>query len=787
MFLPFFSATKICEAQAKTESAGLDGLLSSNVHCCKNQCFAFTNTARKMKNLRSLLRLAAFLLSLNPVSSQTTWTYFAPPPDPSCQAARGNTILMGTIGAGIVRFDTLGNRTVFNTNNSGLPSDSISLLAIDAAENWWMIDPVGISRFDGGDAQTWTLVQIGLPIGTQVREMRAAPDSSLYVASDKGVAIFKNGVWSVLNTSNSGLPSNNVWDVAFGPDRKRYFATSGSGLVVQDGSNWTSYTTANTGISSFNNVFSVAITTSGTLWATGGFAPATAIRLAKFEAGVWTGLTSVNIGITPATPLRKLMAGNAGQLYLTTSSTVSILQQGTWTHYRTPEIGCAHYADIIAPVEDGAGRLWVHTACQLARFDGQAWRGLSLGLPGPPDGTLFDGIAEGSDGTIWIGTYEGGYVARLKNDDSWEQYYPTNYGATNTRVTSIQAAPDGQMWFGFEKSEILRYADGNWTLFDTCAAQFSNHLIVAAATAPNGDQWFALAPLPGSPATFSAGLARLSASGQWQFFSDANAPLTPNHYIRKILFEADGTAWFATTSAGILRYKIGVWETLTMSNSGLPSNGVRYLAQAPDGAIWACTDAGLARFDGQNWTVLNTANSGLPSDLTARIAFDKAGSMYVGYASATPGVPGARVAVLRGGTWTELLPPGWLNSPKNAPDAFIVDSKNRLWFADFYDPGVYRYDPMLVSTEEPHAAPTRIFATPNPTAGVLTLRLETPLTSEARLYVWNSWGQSVYTSMVPQTAGTAVPLDLGQQSAGVYWVRLSQEGGAAATARVVKR
>ncbi len=738
-----------------------------------------------MKNLRSFLRLATFLLSLHPVLSQTTWTYFAPPPDPSCQAARGNTILMGTIGAGIVRFDTLGNRTVFNTDNSGIPSDSVTYLVIDIAGNWWMIDRGGISRFDGTDAQTWTTVQIGLPVGTLVREMKAAPDSSLYVVSDNGVAIFKNDTWSVLNTSTSGLPTNNIWDVAFGPDGKRYFATTGKGVVVQDGANWISYTTANTGINTLNNVYAVAVTTDGILWAIGGLSPIAGVRLAKFEAGVWTGFTSVGIGITPSAPLRKLTAGSAGQIYLISLSTASILQQGTWTHYKSQEIGCAPDADI-APVEDGAGRIWIFTPCQLARFDGQTWHGLTLGLPGPPDGTLFDGIAEGPDGSIWMGTYEGGYIARLKEDDAWEQYHPTNFGATNARVTSVQGAPDGQMWFGLENSEILRYANGDWTLFDTCAAYFPGNFVITAATAPNGDQWFSFGPSSSPPTAPFDGLARYSADGQWQFFSTANAPLVTG-YIRKILFEADGTAWFATTFVGILRYKNGVWDNLTVSNSGLPSNNVRYLAQAPDGAIWACTGAGLSRFDGQNWTVLNTSNSGLPSDVTARIAFDKAGSMYVGYDSATPGVPGARVAVLRGGVWTELLPPGWLNSFKDEPDAFIVDSKNRLWFADFYDSGVYRYDPMLVSTEEPSAASTRIFATPNPTTGLLTLRLETPLASEASLSVWNSLGQNIHTNIIPQTAGTTVPVDLSQMPAGVYWVRLLPEGGAAATVRVVRQ
>jgi len=729
----------------------------------------------------STLFILCLSLALN--AQNDTWTYFAPPPDPYCQAARGNNILIGTIGAGIVRFDTLGNRTLLNTDNSTIPSDTVTYLAIDAEENWWMIQANGFSRFDGINTQTWTLAQMGFPVNTFVREMRAAPDSSMYVISDNGVAIFKNDTWSVLNTSNSGLPTNNVWDVAFGPDGKRYFATTGSGIVVQDDTAWTSYTSANTGISLLNNVFSVAVTTEGVLWAIGGTSSAAAIRLAKFEAGIWTGFTAVGIGITPGVPLRKLTAGSAGQLYLTTLSTVSILEQGNWAHYYAQEIGCAP-TGTITPVEDGAANIWIFTSCQLARFDGQTWQLFSAGLPGPPSGILYDGIAEGADGSIWIGTYGGAYIARLKNDDTWEQYQALNYGAAQNNVYSIQGTPNGQIWFGLENSEILRYADGNWTLFDTCAVHFPGHFVLTAATAPNGDQWFSLSPYPSSP--FAAGLARYTVGGLWEFFSDANAPLALNQYIRKIIFEADGTAWFATTYGGILRYSGGVWETLTMSNSGLPSNRVFYLGLAPDGAIWACTDVGLARFDGQNWTTLNSSNSGLPSDVITRVAFDNAGGMYVGYPSSGM-LP--TVAVLRGGTWIELMPLMPLagqNFSYVEPDAFIVDSQNRLWFSEFYHAGVFNYDPMLVSTGEPDTAPTHILSTPNPTAGLTTLQLETPLTSEASLNVLNSLGWRVFTTIVPQTAGTTISVDLGNLPAGVYWLRLLQKGGVAGAARVVK-
>lgn len=738
------------------------------------------------------MRSILFSLCLSLVYSYLTaqsgaWTYFAPPPDVSSLAATGNTMLAGTNGAGIVRFDTLDNRTIFNTANSDLPSDSITHLAIDAEGHWWMQHPGSISRFDGANAQTWSLAQTGLPANAAIRALKAALDSSLYVATDNGVAIFKDGAWTVLNTANSGLPTNNIHDVAFGPDGKVYYATTGSGVVVQDGANWTSYTSANSGVTLMDNVFSVSVTTEGILWVIGGVNSNALIRLAKLEAGAWTGYTAVSIGLgTPAPLLRKVVAGSAGRLILTTTSTVSILQQGVWVHYNRDEIGCSPDGSI-ASAEDGAGRIWVHTACeQLAQFDGEVWSRQATGLNGTPGGIMYDGIAEGADGSIWFGAEFGRYITRLTTDNTWEQYFPVDYGASSNDVYSVQADPDGAIWFGLDSALILRYSDGKWSLFDTCATHFPGHFVLTSAGAPNGDRWFSFHRA--SPT--SSGLARYGAGGQWQFFTLANSPM-PLAYTRKILIDADGTAWFTTAVAnkGIFRYNGATWDSITVNNSGLPSNRVNFLAQAPDGAIWAATIAGLARYDGQTWTVLNTSNSGLPSNRVARVAFDQAGGMYVGYAPETSGAPGARVAVLRGGVWTELIPPNWQNSFQDEPDAFFVDSQNRFWFAKLVDNfgGVYRYDPMLVSTGEPITRQPLFSVSPNPTAGPLTLRLEAPLRADARLHIWNSFGQMVYQRPISQTAETSVPLDLSALLAGVYWLRLGEDSGVGATVRVVKQ
>ncbi len=254
-------------------------------------------------------------------------------------------------------------------------------------------------------------------------------------------------------------------------------------------------------------------------------------------------------------------------------------------------------------------------------------------------GVFYNGIAEDATGGIWMGTEFGDYATRLQND-VWEQYYPTDLGASNNEVYVVQAAADSAVWFGLGNAEILKYDDGTWSHFDTCASIFTEHLTLSSATAPNGDQWFSFFSTANQPIT--SGLARYSGNGTWQFYTPADVPNLQYTYLRNIEFDVNGTAWITTSFKGLIKYDGTTWDTITINNSALPSNRVFDLAFAPNGNLWACTDKGLARFDGQSWTNITSSNSGLPSDNTYRIAFDKAGGMYVGYSPEVPGTPGLR-------------------------------------------------------------------------------------------------------------------------------------------------
>lgn len=110
---------------------------------------------------------------------------------------------------GLAKFDGT-NWTVYNTDNSGLPSNSVWCLAIDAGGNKWIGTDKGLVRFDGSnwavfDSRNSPLLSAPIPW------LCAAPDGSVWgLQSTKGgiwnmFRVHDDG-WTVIKLDNSGLP-----------------------------------------------------------------------------------------------------------------------------------------------------------------------------------------------------------------------------------------------------------------------------------------------------------------------------------------------------------------------------------------------------------------------------------------------------------------------------------------------------------------------------------------------------------------------------------------------------
>jgi hypothetical protein len=150
--------------------------------------------------------------------------------------------------------------------------------------------------------------------------------------------------------------------------------------------------------------------------------------------------------------------------------------------------------------------------------------------------------------------------------------------------------------------------------------------LVGVAVDAAGRAWFASGTPPtGSDARPGAGAVRFDPADSSYRVVDVAAGL-PTNNLRGVAVAPDGAVWFAGP-AGLTRWVDGVVRTFTLSD-GLPANDVTAVAASPDGRIWAATAAGLASFDGTQWSTANVGD-GLAGSQMNGVFADSVGVLAV--------------------------------------------------------------------------------------------------------------------------------------------------------------
>ena len=188
---------------------------------------------------------------------------------------------------GLAKFDGTG-WTIYYPKNSGLPDNQIRSIAIDNNDSKWIgTYSGGLAKFDG---TTWTVydtINSGL-LGNHVcgnhpcynaidkividksgcKWMSAFPTLGGYedgfIIGGKGLIKFDGTTWTVYDTTNSGLPDNNITSIAIDNNGNKWIGTY-YGLVKFDGATWTVYDRSNSGLPD-NYVTSIAIDNNGNKW-----------------------------------------------------------------------------------------------------------------------------------------------------------------------------------------------------------------------------------------------------------------------------------------------------------------------------------------------------------------------------------------------------------------------------------------------------------------------------------------------------------------------------------------
>ncbi len=566
---------------------------------------------------------------------------------------------IGTNSNGLIKFD--GTKwTVYNTSNSGLPNNNVQSISIDGSGNKWIgtsdyydmtehiwVRGGGLAKFDGINWAVYTESNSDLPsnsvqsiaidgsgnkwIGTSTYH-----DEIEHIWKEGGLAKFDGINWTVYDTSNSGLPENNVQSIAIDGLGNKWIGTGYyGGLAKFDGTNWTVYNTSNSGLN-YDNITSIAIDGFGNKWIGSGGCiglgnPPQILGkcggLAKFDGINWTVYKPWDSGL-PDYNVNSVLIDGSGNKWIGTHDGLVKFDDTNWILYNPLDsVLPSNYVESI--VIDGSGNKWIGTAIiweklinfkwideygGLAKFDGINWTVYNTFNSDLPDIVVVS-IAIDKSENKWIGTPYGG-LAEF-DGVNWTVYDTTNSDLPDNYVGSIAIDDLGNKWMGTTQG-LAKFDDINWTVYDTSNSGLPSNFICSLAIDGFGNKWIG---------TFKGGLAKFDGT-YWTVYDTSNSDL-PYNNVYSIAIDDSGNKWIGTW--GLAKFDDINWTVYNTSNSDLPASSVVSIAIDSTGNKWIVTkDGGLVKFDDINWTVYNTSNSGLPENSVTSIAIDGFGNKWIG-------------------------------------------------------------------------------------------------------------------------------------------------------------
>lgn len=384
--------------------------------------------------------------------------------------------------------------------------------------------------------------------------------------------------------------------------------------------------------------------------------------------------------------------------------------------------------------------LWTMLACALpwvgsmplalaARHTVAGW-GMEQGLPH----NLVQSVAQGSDGFIWLGTWEG--VVRF-NGRSFTVFDRQNTpGVELSGVLSILPEADGAVLFGTISDGVYRYHRGRWEALGGADAR---HLSVSALLRDrSGGLWIGakekllrLLPsgqlldagsalgLPEVPITalrsgaddtllvatekgvYQLRLGQLSAwnntagwvvrdllddgHGGWVVAADdgihwlrgsgQRQHLLPGERVDAVRLDSSGALWLSLSAGRLVRWNAGTIERIVVPGQVSPA-----LMIDQEGLVWAGSTDGLFRIDEGAARGL-TSEDGLGSDYVRALIQSANGDVWIGHSEGLDRMRGDAISHLR------LLP----GSGRDASVLALATRDSNIW-AGTYNQGVFRLD-----------------------------------------------------------------------------------------------
>ncbi|MDM8561749.1 two-component regulator propeller domain-containing protein [Candidatus Marithioploca araucensis] len=543
----------------------------------------------------------------------------------------GKTLWVGTYGGLEERDATTGQLKKVFTNLDGLPQNHVHHLESDGHGGVWVktMGSIGentaglVHRSVSGEWTVYNEENSDLPSNVDVWTIENDGSGGIWIGYGNGGGVYHSigGEWTVYNQDNSGLPSNSVSALESDNSGGLWIGTYRSGLAYRSVSGeWTVYTTDNSGLPN-NTIYVLESDGNGGLW----IATSDDGLAYRNISGEWTVYKEwraeyFNYNISA------FASDNNGGLWIGTSGLgiVHHSVSGKWTIYNEENSDLPDKW-VYALESDGNSGLWIGTN------DGFAYRSVSgewtiyneknLG----PDNWIYAIENDNSGGLLWLATEEG--IASRNVNGEWKVYNEENTGLQFSRgnIYDLESDGNGGLWIStgpWTDDDSLAYlsVSGEWTVYNQDNSELPRGYTLESDD--RGGLWIGN----------DDGLAYLSVSGEWTVYTTDNSEL-PNKYINALESDNRGGLWIGTGDGLAYLSVSGEWTVYTTDNSELPNNGVYALESDGSDGLWIFrnSDSFAYRSVSGKWTIYNEENSGLLGETKALKSDGNGGLWFGGY------------------------------------------------------------------------------------------------------------------------------------------------------------
>lgn len=443
--------------------------------------------------------------------------------------------------------------------------------------------------------------------------------------------IADNTDWLNYNSTNTAFPDNGYKSIAIDRNSNKWIGTEYRGLFLYDGANWKVYNTGNSSLPS-NVINSLFYDKNNYLWiATSGGG-----LVRKDSLDHWTIFNRTNSGI-PSNDVSTVMSDSVGQIWVgTRGGGLAVMDsQQNWTTYTTSNSYLPHN-EIVSLYRE----------------------------------------VKNSEEILWVGTYGG--LVRIKNG-TWMVYNTDNSDLPGNSIVSIVSDTQSNVWFATynpvlnEGAGLVKLDTTNvWTIYNRSNSNIPSNNVYAIQIERNtgGDiKWVAT----------DQGLAKLSGSAWTLYTTQTTANVLPSNIVLSI--SITGNVKWIGTKKGLARYSGTNWTSLSITNSGIPSNQINCIASYLSGnssTEWFGTSVGLSRFDGTSWTIWQTNNSNIPSNDVRALAFENNSTVWIGTAPFYYAGGGLAKLDMSSNNW-EVYTVSNSELPHNQISALAIDVQMNKW------------------------------------------------------------------------------------------------------------